>query len=181
MPAKPGPICPDDGVLFGSGPPESISGPRSGSSGCEGVAQDPNSHDSGNIHAWAAGLFDGEGYICIRPKGHVVLQIDICHEATVKRLGSLGGRTTSYSRPHSTYRKIWRWRTRNIEEAQAFLEKWLPNMTTKLAQATIALNYIKNRSKLPKIRPGERRTPKGQRLLSDAMEALQEQRRRERL
>lgn len=104
--------------------------------------------------AWAAGLFDGEGCVCIsktKPKKltwsykyGLNVSIGMTHKETVKNLHRLFGGTYREVPPPSAD-KNWalqyRWRI-NEKQAKSFILAILPYSFTKKEQLMLALEYL---------------------------------------
>jgi len=101
--------------------------------------------------AWAAGFFDGEGYISVRNRTtnttkqkciDVELVVSNTSEASIIRLQSLfGGYIQHFSPKKINLKPFWRWTgTPNI--ARIFLKATLPYLVVKKEQAEMALEIL---------------------------------------
>lgn len=101
---------------------------------------------------WAAGLFDGEGCVGIyrrslkamTPVFREKLHLSMTHEATVRKFCEIMGvGAVSFRRSRrKKWRPVWVWQTSN-HQAQIALERLLPFLVTKRAEAEFAREFAK--------------------------------------
>lgn len=115
--------------------------------------------------AYLAGLFDGEGCICIgkaKPRGgrlhpsyHLECAVSMANEylPTLYRL-SFGGSVYFYRDKHPNHQPAWQWHI-SAKKAKIFLEAILPYLTIKKGEAELAVKF-----QMAKKNGG---SPKGQR------------------
>lgn len=107
--------------------------------------------------AWAAGLFDGEGCICIYQSGkafgqsktarfHLSVAIAMSSKKTVEkfqkivRVGTVGPKNVGNKPKH--YKPIHQWIV-TAKQAEFVLNQIYPYMVTKKPEAKIAFKYLK--------------------------------------
>ncbi len=91
--------------------------------------------------AWAAGLFDGEGCISVRPapRLQITIEINMVHKPTLQRFHALlGGRFNAGYEHRRNRRTQWRWRCTDIH-AEAVLKLLRPYLVTKASEADLAI------------------------------------------
>ena len=131
--------------------------------------------------AWAAGLFDGEGCVSLRPRqranqrtrGYELrVEASMTDQATIQRLQSLFGGTCRFDEARQRrcpdWQPQWSW-VLGTGQSVAFLQRVRPYSTTKATQIWLALEWAAAR-KSP-IRKG---VPRGEFLISDEEQALQD-------
>ena len=100
--------------------------------------------------AWAAGLIDGEGCICIyrrKARGNtaqrhnLVLVVSMVPDAALRKLCLLfGGKINFKPARRLKQGNSWEWRVHQ-KEAQAVLKQLQPYLVTKLAEARLAIQF----------------------------------------
>lgn len=106
--------------------------------------------------AWAAGLIDGEGCIClirhpakqfkgaVSERYHLVLRVSMCHKVTVDRihgLFSIGSRSVYTPKTSARVSESYAW-TCNSRQAEIVLKLIRPYLVTKAVEADLALEYL---------------------------------------
>jgi len=98
--------------------------------------------------AWAAGFFDGEGYIGMAI-GKYGVQFHVVAAQTEKsvmeRFGQIvGGGNVYLQKNHrkSNWRPLWTWSTGKKTDAVHALKSLLPYLYTKKSQAHVLLNWL---------------------------------------
>lgn len=97
--------------------------------------------------AWAAGFFDGEGYVRIaapasgRSSGYLKINVTQVDRRSLNLLVDLfGGSITRATRSDERYRVAGRWELQG-RKATAALEEMLPYLVVKREHATIGIEY----------------------------------------
>lgn len=101
--------------------------------------------------AYLAGLFDGEGCICIgkekargerpHPSYHLECSVSMCNEylPNLYRF-SFGGSVFFYKDRHPNHQPAWQWHI-SARKASGFLNTILPYLTIKKGEAELAIKF----------------------------------------
>jgi hypothetical protein len=87
--------------------------------------------------AWAAGLFEGEGCICINAEGYVILALVMADEDVVRRFAAevgAGKVSGPIKRGREHWKPMWRWLTTNRAEIEAVLHELRPYLGDRRAE-----------------------------------------------
>ncbi len=116
------------------------------------------------ICAYIAGLFDGEGSVCIRRNGSIQVSIYNTHRETMRWLHSLlGGYLYGYLSTKKARKLIWKWTRSGAANCRAFLQMVLPYLRIKRTRAIKAVSWVNDKlagenPKLPwKLQPSRRK------------------------
>lgn len=124
-------------------------------------------------HAWAAGLWDGEGSVCLLKhrshEGHLVPEASVTQSSTagvpevLTRIGSIGPTGFVYGPfpQEPPYSPVYRWKLFRIDEIRRLMDHLWPWLgPVKIAQAERVFSVLGSQPKLPRGNPawGDRKT-----------------------
>jgi len=86
--------------------------------------------------AWAAGLIEGEGTVCVKGSGGLYVGVSMTDEDVVRKIHSIAGiGTVNMCKKKENRKQVWVWRAGKRSEVIAFIKKIRPYMGARRTSA----------------------------------------------